>query len=86
MYASIAVSAIVFSCRPRAELLHQEAWGRLGVLFVIGPATRLVIGVLTLTADRPSLHLLPIVIGECAVAAAAVRLAMDPDRFRTVGR
>jgi hypothetical protein len=76
---AIAVGAIAFSCRPRAELLQREAWGRLAILFVVGPAVRLLIGAALLSTSRPSLHLVPIVVGECAVAAATWWLSPRED-------
>ncbi len=72
---ALAVGAITISCKPRAELLRQEAWGRLTVLFVGGPAVRLLAGLAMLSADRPRLHFVPIVISECALAGATWWLA-----------
>lgn len=71
---AIAVAAMAIAMLPRAELLEQESWPRLGALLVIDPALRVGLGLLLLTDERSAANLLPITIAQVAVAVAAFAL------------
>ena len=70
----LAVAAILVSCKPRAELLMNEQWGRLAILFVAGPSVRLAAAAWVLSESRPTFRLAPIVVAEVVTTILAFAL------------
>lgn len=66
-----AVLASLLAVPAKAELLNGERWLRLGVLLILGPAARLLAGILLLSSEGDTVNIIPIVAGEILVAAGA---------------
>lgn len=71
---AICVAAAIASVPPRAELLNGERWLRIGILMVVAPATRVIVGAALLSSDRTSWNFLPVTIGEVIGAGTAFAL------------
>jgi hypothetical protein len=74
--AQVAVTmvAMLASVAPRSELLAGERWVRLGILMVVAPAVRLVVGALVLSGSRADVAMVPVVAAECTAAVVAFGL------------
>lgn len=73
---ALGVGASMISVPPRAELLNGEQWLRLGVLLLVSPAVRVLVGLVLLSSERSTVNIVPIAAGE--VLAAAVAFALRP--------
>lgn len=70
----LTMVAMLASVAPRSELLAGERWVRLGILMVVAPAVRLVVGALVLSGSRADVAMVPVVAAECTAAAVAFGL------------
>ena len=71
---ALTMVAMLASVAPRSELLAGERWVRLGILMVVAPAVRLMVGTLVLSGSRADVAMVPVVAAECTAAVVAVRL------------
>ena len=78
LFVAVTVGATMAAVPARAELLSGEQWVRLGLLFVVSPAIRLIIGLLWFSDSRNSWNLLPMALGE--IVAFVVATLQRPQR------
>ncbi len=81
---AVAIAAMMLAIVPRAELLAEERWLRVGVLLVVEPAVRLLVGSLLLSERHPRSNLLPIVVAQLVITALAY--ALRPGAQATTAR
>lgn len=71
---AMSVGAAMLAVPARAELLHGECWVRLGLLLLISPAVRVIVGAMLLASDRGAANIIPIAAGEVLAAGGATAL------------